>query len=83
MDPNAALAEIRKELGQVREAIEGDGDLVDSASCLVDAVEALDEWLSKGGFQPDAWRVKYGDMTPEMQEVAVARAVEIMAKEGL
>ena len=48
MDPNAALAKVRELIG--------DGDSADVL--LVDAFEALDEWLSKGGFLPSDWERK-------------------------
>lgn len=43
MDPNATLANARKALL--------DGNLNEAAF----AYEALDNWLVKGGFLPDAW----------------------------
>lgn len=49
MDPNALLTRLRAEVTSHRE--HGDGD----ASALVDAFEALDEWLSRGGFPPASW----------------------------
>ncbi len=45
MDPNAALAEIRRLVAE-------DPERVDP---LTEQVAALDEWLSNGGFPPDAW----------------------------
>lgn len=42
MDPNAVLAEIR-------------AYVKDDESPLAEAVIALDEWMSRGGFLPDAW----------------------------
>ena len=52
MDPNAALAEIR----EIISGYDPDSDEHDEAGRLVDLVEGLDDWLSKGGALPEAWR---------------------------
>lgn len=63
MDPNEALANIRTALKAEREIRAADSpsemvlimlqyDLPD----LVECVEVLDDWLSKGGFLPDDWK---------------------------
>lgn len=49
MDPNVTLRLIRAELASHREY--GDG----SAAVLVQHVQALDDWLSNGGFLPRPW----------------------------
>lgn len=49
MDPNAALAEIRSIIA----SFESDPDF--DSGRLIDLVEALDGWMSKGGFAPFAW----------------------------
>lgn len=63
MDPDANLKEQR----EIREAILGMSEITDTddlirledkARRLVDLSEALDEWISKGGFLPQAWRKK-------------------------
>jgi hypothetical protein len=52
MDPNVALAQIR----ELVEALQQEPD--DSlAEALVDLVEGLDDWLSKGGFLPEPWAI--------------------------
>jgi hypothetical protein len=58
MDPNAALAEIRRLIDNLKFQIEPDTGLVDldDASELIDRFEGLDGWLSKGGFLPTDWR---------------------------
>lgn len=54
MDPDETLSMIRDLAKQVRAA--ADDELAASyGSELADAIEILDEWLSKGGFLPDAW----------------------------
>ena len=63
MDPNAALAEIRAEVEEVRR-LATDTEYT-GAQALADKVEALDEWLSKGGFYPEAWTTRVGKATVE------------------
>lgn len=46
MDPNATLAAIREITGRDEHA---DPE-------LAELVDALDQWLSKGGFLPAAWQ---------------------------
>lgn len=53
MDPDAALQQIRDEIAKCKE-LEKDDQYM-GAFPLVDLVEALDGWLSKGGFLPKAW----------------------------
>ncbi len=53
MDPNANLAEQRRILAR-RDA--GTARLADYER-LADLVAALDQWITGGGFLPDAWRV--------------------------
>lgn len=71
MDPNQALQDAREALKEVRRIDESAGtvtvgsmeaDIVKSASefitatvALADAFEALDNWLSVGGFLPQDW----------------------------
>jgi len=55
MDPNKALATIRRLTAKY--AFEGGSELTsDDAVEFFDAVEALDGWLSQGGFLPDGWQ---------------------------
>jgi hypothetical protein len=49
MDPNEALQDIRATM-----AAYFNGD-TDDFEHILDRVEALDEWLSKGGSLPYAW----------------------------
>lgn len=57
MDPNATLANLRDLANAI--AAQGDTDYVDKAD-LADEMayifQALDEWITKGGFRPAAWR---------------------------
>lgn len=61
MDPNANLAEQRELANKIlvcsdREheaalcTCRGDGER------LAELMQALDEWIKRGGFKPDAWR---------------------------
>lgn len=54
MDPNALLAEIR-DLTKRSLELPTPSNIEDLHVELAEKVEALDEWLSKGGFLPDAW----------------------------
>jgi hypothetical protein len=70
MDPDETLARIRELVATYNEAVderdaenetvkdyEGYEDtLLGVVEVLPGLVEALDEWLSKGGFMPEAWR---------------------------
>lgn len=48
MDPDACLA-------RIREAAEADRMQGPPYDSLAELVQAMDEWLSKGGFLPQAW----------------------------
>lgn len=56
MDPNKTLETLRGSIHAFRE----NGDLFnrhwDHEETLVDAIEALDQWLSNGGFLPADWQ---------------------------
>ena len=59
MDPNQALEDARARVALL-DATDVD-DLEDSIGLMQEAIEAyraLDEWLPKGGFFPNAWLVK-------------------------
>ena len=64
MDPDATLALIREALAETAMAADGDSndDEIAAAHKLRDGVEALDEWLSKGGFLPAAWASELRDI---------------------
>lgn len=57
MDPNKALEDLRSAIATLRKAAEGDSNdaEIEAGHAVADAVEALDQWLSRGGFVPDAW----------------------------
>lgn len=54
MDPNATLAEMRGIVEQWNTNAPGD-EAYHLLSLLTDHVEALDKWLSSGGFLPSVW----------------------------
>jgi hypothetical protein len=58
VDPDETLKEIRRLSAIVRDRCDRgeDPDVDGSAAELAEAVQNLDEWLSKGGFLPAAWR---------------------------
>jgi hypothetical protein len=52
MDPDAALAQIRELVAKQQTDNElSDGDTAE----LVELVDSLDEWLTKGSFLPTEW----------------------------
>lgn len=51
MDPNATLARIR----MIAHTIESVGSCEEDAQELVEAVQALDAWLTRGGYLPTPW----------------------------
>ena len=51
MDPNANLAEQRRIL-----ALPSDETTREDLARLAELAGALDEWISGGGFLPDAWQ---------------------------
>jgi len=55
MDPDAALAEIRRLLDSIDTNPRHDADF--EVGRLIELVRGLDEWLSFGGFRPDAWKI--------------------------
>lgn len=64
MDPDKALSNAREALAIYRKAEDelcGDYDAAAAAEVLADSFEALDGWLSKGGFKPAAWKAT-GDL---------------------
>lgn len=61
MDPNANLKEQRELAAKMLHDYEdedGNGIDQDDANRLAELVEALDGWLSKGGFLPGKWERK-------------------------
>lgn len=57
MDPNATLQEIRDLIAAIQGEPMAD-DIDEKASDLAELFQALDWWLSDGGFVPNAWRKK-------------------------
>lgn len=56
MDPNTALEEMRKCAANIIRSVDAHGVPSDEdAERLAEHVQALDEWLSKGGFLPREW----------------------------
>jgi hypothetical protein len=57
MDPNANLAEQRRIAERlIMNQIGREQERLHDAARLAELVEALDEWITNGGFLPDAWR---------------------------
>lgn len=57
MDPDAALRVARERARELLErgADASSLDVANAADELAEAFDALDGWLSRGGFLPDAW----------------------------
>lgn len=57
MDVNKALREMREAIATLREAASGDSNdaEIQAGHAVADAAEAVDGWLSTGGFLPVAW----------------------------
>jgi hypothetical protein len=63
MDPNASLAILRQSIKEFRAIADRTGperksdvyDLVDLGETISEAADALDQWMSGGGFTPKAW----------------------------
>jgi hypothetical protein len=54
MDPNAALKEIREIVKDPDSNL--DSGRVGTLSRLIDLIDGLDGWISKGGFLPRDWQ---------------------------
>lgn len=68
MDPNEALRELRAATLSARQQQDSDTDHESfcvvsnrTVSEMINAAEALDGWLSRGGFLPGAWDHPRGD----------------------
>lgn len=55
MDPNETLAKIRAITSQIIDCEVDPWDKDYIAGDLADVVAALDDWLTGGGFKPEAW----------------------------
>ena len=67
MDPNETLAMIRE---LVRAGHAGKWSGTDARE-LVDLTQALDDWLTRGGFLPDAW--DHGECSPDARYRALVQ----------
>lgn len=61
MDPNAALREIRETCNMVLNCTDAEHPketcvCIAHAANLAESFDGLDNWLSKGGFVPAAWK---------------------------
>lgn len=65
MDPNQALIDARTAVGSFRLGTqnESNDEEIEAALQLIESFDALDEWLTKGGFLPTAWQFD-ADETP-------------------
>jgi hypothetical protein len=56
MDPNAALENARKLAAKTTHGSWDTEKLANLGEELAETFQGLDEWLSRGGFKPDAWQ---------------------------
>jgi ribosomal protein S20 len=54
MDPDQALQDLRSAIKRLDKSVDTD-EFINATALTRDAAQALDEWLSKGGFLPKAW----------------------------
>lgn len=55
MDPEANLREQRHLVARINAQWDNDEETTELGFRLAELVQALDEWLSHGGFAPSAW----------------------------
>jgi len=55
MDPDQALKNARRAVAEMSSLAEGSVKHINAAEDLRTAFEALDDWLTKGGFLPGPW----------------------------
>lgn len=56
MDPNQTLSDIRELVIRIQDAEDSGADQVEHvAMALAEKVNALDTWMSNGGFMPGLW----------------------------
>lgn len=55
MDPDEALAKLREALQLYYRRYRDKGTGLEEADQMADGIEALDDWLSRGGFLPEDW----------------------------
>ena len=56
MDPNEALANIRRYVDEARWPDTSTQDRLETLRLLADQAKTLNEWLTGGGVMPAAWR---------------------------
>lgn len=58
MDPDATLAEVRAQIAALLRFADPDEPADARIYALAESFDALDQWMSRGGFPPAAWRSK-------------------------
>jgi Ser/Thr protein kinase RdoA (MazF antagonist) len=62
MDPNANLEQQRRIIARMHALSSAENmsadDMAELGAELAELAEALDEWLTRGGFTPSAWSVR-------------------------
>ncbi len=62
MDPNATLSQLRRVVARIHDndATPRDPEtaaMLQDADLLATLFDSLDEWISRGGFLPEGWKV--------------------------
>jgi hypothetical protein len=65
MDPNEALKNAREAAARILTMSNAERPEGEDANDLAEAFEALDGWLTGGGFPPDAWKPRVREQTTE------------------
>jgi len=87
MDPNRTLQIMREVTKQIitsfldndsyapGEEVDDDAIFQDAVNTLIETSQALDNWLSKGGFPPDEWKpIEITTDTTTMEQIEKAEA---------
>lgn len=86
MDPDEVLRRIRCCAGTIKENEEdatshSEDEIEEAAQDMAAKFTALDEWLSRGGFYPKAWRTHFPTVKTEARARAFLKATGIRADE--
>jgi hypothetical protein len=74
MDPNTALTAIHAAIAEFNKPDTDGEEYLSAVDDLIESFKALDEWLAKGGFLPDAWnRTRNDNLAALMNDWLAAR----------
>ena len=58
MDPNATLSRLRELSAEITKAFHAGDNATDMGAEMADLFDALDQWITRGGFLPTDWNRK-------------------------